>query len=153
MSAGLTARAVVVLGAVTPEMEAVLCRLGLEPLGDDSGGATLWLPAGQPKPWPEEPLGTEANALGQLLLTVAEAARSLGVSRSTVYELIGRGDLEVVHLGRAARVPSESVRDLVGRVRGLPTPVVNERSTGHDKLQVLGPADASQRRAASKLRL
>ena len=153
MRAGPTARAVVVLGAATPEMEAVLTRLGLAPLGDDSADATLWLPSGQPKPWPEEPPGAEANAPGQLLLTVAEAARSLGVSRSTVYELIGRGDLEVVHLGRAARVPSESVQDLVGRVRGLATSVANERSTGHGRLCVLGPAGASQRRAASKLRL
>lgn len=134
-------------------MAAVLTRLGLEPLDDDSADATLWLPAEQPEPRAKEPLGTGEVAAGRLLLTVTEAASSLGVSRSTVYELIGQGDLEVVHLGRAARVPSESVQELVGRKRELPTSIANERATGQGRLRVLGQAGASQRRAASKLRL
>jgi excisionase family DNA binding protein len=134
-------------------MAAVLTRLGLEPLDDDSADATLWLPAGQPEPLAKEPPGAGEGTMGRLLLTVTEAACSLGVSRSTVYELIGQGDLEVVHLGRAARVPSESVVDLVERMRELPRPTENERTTGRGKLRVLGQAGASQRRAASKLRL
>jgi excisionase family DNA binding protein len=52
-----------------------------------------------------------------LLLTIEDAAKALGVGRSTIYELIGKGDLEVVHIGRSARVPVESVQSFVGRLR------------------------------------
>jgi len=41
----------------------------------------------------------------RLLLRVPEAAARLGLSRSTVYELIGAGQLRTVHYGRAVRIP------------------------------------------------
>ncbi len=44
-----------------------------------------------------------------VLVTVKEAGRMLAVSRSTVYELIGAGELEVVHIDRSARVPLEAI--------------------------------------------
>lgn len=53
-----------------------------------------------------------------LLLTVLEVAGLLGVGRTTVYELISAGDLEVVHIGRSARVPAASVHDYVAGLRG-----------------------------------
>lgn len=53
-----------------------------------------------------------------LLLSVTEAARALGVGRSKTYELITAGELEVVHIGRCARVPVEAVEDYVDRLRG-----------------------------------
>jgi excisionase family DNA binding protein len=40
----------------------------------------------------------------QLLLTMAQAAKVLGVSRTTVYQLIKAGDIRPVHLGRSARI-------------------------------------------------
>ena len=49
----------------------------------------------------------------QLLLTVVEAAAMLGVGRTTAYELIAAGELQVVHIGRAARVPLVSVHRYV----------------------------------------
>ena len=52
-----------------------------------------------------------------LLLTIEGAGKALGVARSTIYELIGNGELEVVHIGRAARVPVESVQGFVRRLR------------------------------------
>jgi excisionase family DNA binding protein len=52
-----------------------------------------------------------------LLLTIEGAGRALGVGRSTVYELVQRGDLEVVHIGRAARIPVDAVHDYVRRLR------------------------------------
>jgi excisionase family DNA binding protein len=52
-----------------------------------------------------------------LLLSVEEAGKALGVSRSTVYELIGSGDLEVVHIRRSVRVPVDAVHDFVRRLR------------------------------------
>jgi excisionase family DNA binding protein len=41
----------------------------------------------------------------QLLLTIPQAAQRLGVGRTTVYELTNAGELEVVHIGRCARIP------------------------------------------------
>ena len=60
---------------------------------------------------------TTAPGAPGLLMTVTEAALSLGVSRSTLYELIGRRELEVVHIGRSARVPVEALHALVERMR------------------------------------
>jgi excisionase family DNA binding protein len=52
-----------------------------------------------------------------LLLSVEDAGRALGVSRSTVYELISSGDLEVVHVRRSVRVPVDAIHDFVRRLR------------------------------------
>jgi excisionase family DNA binding protein len=55
----------------------------------------------------------------KLLLTPTEAADLLGVSRSTVYELLNSGDIESVHIGRARRIPAASLHAFVNRLRGL----------------------------------
>ncbi len=52
-----------------------------------------------------------------LLLTVTQAAHLLAIGRTTAYELIAAGELEVVHIGRSARVPVEAVEELVTRLR------------------------------------
>lgn len=49
----------------------------------------------------------------QVLVDVAEAARRLGLGRSTVYELIGRGELESIVIGRSRRVPVKALEDFV----------------------------------------
>lgn len=67
----------------------------------------------------------------------------LGVGRTTAYGLIASGQLEVVHIGRVARVPITAVGELVDRLR---RPV--SRSQGRGTLASLGSADASQPRAA-----
>jgi len=54
-----------------------------------------------------------------LLLTIPEAGRQLGLGRTTMYELIGSSDIEVVHIGRAARVPLDSVHRFVDRLRSV----------------------------------
>jgi excisionase family DNA binding protein len=51
------------------------------------------------------------------LLTIPQAARRLAIGRSTAYLLIGAGELEVVHLGRAVRVPADAVDDFIARRR------------------------------------
>ncbi len=53
----------------------------------------------------------------QLLLTIPQAAERLGVGRSTVYELTAAGELEVVHIGRCARIPAAALDDFVRRLR------------------------------------
>ena len=52
-----------------------------------------------------------------VLITIPEAARRLSIGRSTAYELIAAGRLEVVHVGRSARVPVDALDNLVEDLR------------------------------------
>lgn len=63
------------------------------------------------------PAPVASDMASPILLTVCQAAELLCVSRSTAYRLLRDGDLEVVRIGRAARVPRTSVIDLVDRLR------------------------------------
>lgn len=65
------------------------------------------------------PAEVASDAAGEpvLLLTIEGAGRALGVGRSTIYQLVQQGDLEVVHIGRAARIPVDAVHDYVRRLR------------------------------------
>lgn len=54
----------------------------------------------------------------QLLLPVESAARALGLGKTKVYELIARGELETVTIGRARRVPVASLANYVAGLRG-----------------------------------
>jgi excisionase family DNA binding protein len=44
-----------------------------------------------------------------LLLTVRSAAARLSLGRSTLYELISAGEIDVVHIGRACRIPATAL--------------------------------------------
>lgn len=54
--------------------------------------------------------------MGAVLLTVEQAARRLGIGRTTVFRLIRTGELHSVRIGRARRVPAEA---LTGYIRTL----------------------------------
>lgn len=49
----------------------------------------------------------------RLLLTVSEAADRLGLGRSTVYELVMRGDIPSIKIGRARRIPTSTLEIFV----------------------------------------
>jgi excisionase family DNA binding protein len=51
----------------------------------------------------------------RLLVRVPEAAERLGLSRSSLYELIAAGELRVVRYGRAVRVPVSELANWVER--------------------------------------
>jgi excisionase family DNA binding protein len=53
----------------------------------------------------------ECRACKRLVLTVTEAAESLGISRSFAYELVRRGELPAVQLGRRLFVPKKALID------------------------------------------
>lgn len=51
----------------------------------------------------------------KLLLSVPEAARTLGISRSHLYQLIQSGKLPVIRLGASVRVPRRWLEEFVER--------------------------------------
>jgi excisionase family DNA binding protein len=93
----------------------------------DTADAVLARPSPEPRPSRKHTIAgapsgdgsrpSGSTEPGRLLLTVVQAAEMLAIGRTTVYQLISAGDLEVVHIGRAARVPVEAVEDLVTRLR------------------------------------
>jgi excisionase family DNA binding protein len=57
------------------------------------------------------------NAACQLLLTPEQAAVTLAICRTKVYELMGRGQLESVRIGSSRRIPMAAVVEFVQRLR------------------------------------
>lgn len=52
-----------------------------------------------------------------IAMRVPEACRYLGIGRSTLYVLIGEGEIEFIKLGSSTLVLTESLRSLVERRR------------------------------------
>lgn len=63
-------------------------------------------------------IASQVVPLEPLAVAVPEAARLLGVSPALAYELIARGHLNAISLGRRLVVPVASLRDLVGSPHG-----------------------------------
>lgn len=60
----------------------------------------------------------------KLLLRAEEAAELLGVGRTKVYELIGRGEMPVVRIGRCLRIPRRTLDQWINdQVVGLEPPL------------------------------
>ena len=91
-----------------------------------SATATLRLVA----PFPERPLQpvrdvepieqvikVTVESDDRLLLTVAEAAHRLGIGRTLMYELLGCGEVDSVHVGRLHKVPADALTVYVDRQR------------------------------------
>lgn len=49
------------------------------------------------------------------LLTIVEAARHLGISRSKLYELLADGELSSVRIGRTRRITVAALEEFVAR--------------------------------------
>ena len=54
-------------------------------------------------------------------MRVPDACRFTGISRSTLYLLIARDEVEIVKMGAATLVLTDSLRDLIERQRGSST--------------------------------
>ena len=54
-----------------------------------------------------------------LLFSVEQATKTLGVSRSPVYEMLRTGELESVALHRRRLIPASALDDLVERLRSV----------------------------------
>lgn len=51
--------------------------------------------------------------MSELLLKVEEGARRLGLGRAKVYELIQRGEIRTVRVGKARRIPVHALEEFV----------------------------------------
>ena len=52
-----------------------------------------------------------------IAMRVPEACRYLGIGRSTLYVLIGEGEIEVIKLGSSTLVLTQSLKNLIERRR------------------------------------
>lgn len=67
-----------------------------------------------------------------ITMRVPDACRFTGISRSTLYLLIARGEVEVIKLGSATLVLTDSLRQLIERNR-------NVRSSLNSRMGPIGP--------------
>jgi excisionase family DNA binding protein len=63
-----------------------------------------------------DPINVETRQVRRLTLTVGEASQVLGVSRSSAYELVRRGELPSMRLGRRIVIPVRALDALLDRV-------------------------------------
>ncbi len=61
------------------------------------------------------PTSSEPGA--PLLYRIEAAADLLGIGKTKLYELVPAGDLSTVKIGRATRVPLDSLEEYVARLR------------------------------------
>jgi len=52
-----------------------------------------------------------------ICVRINDAARMIGVGRTKLYELISKGEVETVKIGKATRITTASLRRLVDRQR------------------------------------
>jgi len=65
---------------------------------------------------PPSASNTASVASPQLLLSVPEAARTLGIARSSLYVLMDRRELTSVSIGRRRLIPARALEDYVDRL-------------------------------------
>jgi excisionase family DNA binding protein len=63
------------------------------------------------------------------VLTVAEVAHTLRVSKMTIYRLIESGDLSAIRVGRSFRIPARAVEDFISARYGQKEPQFVGEST------------------------
>ncbi len=49
----------------------------------------------------------------RLLLRPEEGARALGVSRARIYEMLARGDIRSIKIGRSRRIPVAEIKNWI----------------------------------------
>jgi excisionase family DNA binding protein len=60
---------------------------------------------------------TEEMKMPRLLLTPTEAAETLGIGRSKLYELLRAGAVESVLIGTARRIPADALAAYIAGLR------------------------------------
>ncbi len=62
-------------------------------------------------------------------VTVEEAAQMLGISRSSAYECVRRGELRALRLGRRLVVPRSALEELLGGTPGATATSIETESS------------------------
>lgn len=62
---------------------------------------------------------SDLKSIEPICVRINDAARMIGIGRTKLYELIASGDVEAVKLGKATRITTVSLRNLVTRQSGL----------------------------------
>ena len=57
------------------------------------------------------------TAPGPLLYSVEEAARLLGLGRTSMFHLVTRGEVGSVKIGRCRKIPREALAEYIERLR------------------------------------
>jgi excisionase family DNA binding protein len=60
--------------------------------------------------------GTGDRIMEPITVTVAGARKALGIGTTKIYELIGKGQLQTVKLGRRTLIRTESIYALVNKL-------------------------------------
>lgn len=63
--------------------------------------------------------GDPRDRIEPISMRIPDACRFTGISRSTLYLLIGQGEIEIIKLGNSTLVLTDSLRRLVDRKRVL----------------------------------
>jgi excisionase family DNA binding protein len=71
----------------------------------------------QPAAAPAPPPAPEREDGPRLAYSLKEAARTLGLSRSTLYKLIAQGDLRALHIGSRRLIEVADIEALLSRAR------------------------------------
>jgi excisionase family DNA binding protein len=66
---------------------------------------------------PGTQVGDPVDLVDRLLLKVEEAAVRLQIGRTTMYDLVRRGEVESVPIGRLRRIPADCLDEYVARLR------------------------------------
>ena len=69
---------------------------------------------------PEQVVNVNVVPDERILLTVVEAARRLGIGRSSMYRLLDAGQIRSIHVGRSHRIPVGALVEFVSLQQ--PTP-------------------------------
>ncbi|MBA4163840.1 MAG: DNA-binding protein [Erythrobacter sp.] len=81
-------------------------------------------------PAPEDQhTGNPRHAIEPIAMRVPDACRFVGISRSTLYVLIARGEIEIVKLGCSTLVLTESLKGLIIRRRRI----VGDKAAGIER--------------------
>src|SRR2546425_496752 len=76
-----------------------------------------------------EPTGSDQPNAPHALLSVEEAAKALGVSRTTMYGLIRDCEIQTARVGRRRLVPAEEIATYIARATAKAVGLTNEPDT------------------------
>jgi excisionase family DNA binding protein len=63
-------------------------------------------------------LDHKQGAVPKVLLTIPEAAEAMSLGRSFLYELVMRGEIASIKVGRKRRIPTTALHEYVARQLG-----------------------------------